>query len=62
MTEKERLREWVRWWEISSPGYQANALLAVLRNDGPGMLQKVLHEIGLESSSDLMREMDKRSK
>ena len=62
MTETERLREWVNWYKVSSPGYQTNALLAILRNDGEKMLQKALSELGLASALDLIVDMDKRSK
>lgn len=57
MTEAERIREWVNWYKVSSPGYQANALLAVLRNDGEGMLRKVLGELGLTDSAALLKAM-----
>jgi hypothetical protein len=50
----------VRWYEISAPGYQTNALMAVLNNDGPQMLQMVLKELGLVSSLDLIQDMKKR--
>ena len=62
MTETERMREWCQWYRVSSPGYQTNALLAVLRNDGEKMLQKVLNELGLDSSLSLVLDMDKRSR
>lgn len=45
----------MRFYRISSPGYQINALLAVYKNDGEAMLKKVLHELGLESTLDLMK-------
>ena len=60
MTELERIREWVKWYQISSPGYQTNALLAILRNDGEKMLRSVLGELGLTDSASLLMEMDKR--
>jgi hypothetical protein len=59
-TEKQRVDEWTRWYRVSSPGYQTNALLAVLENDGPKMLQTVLRELGLVSALDLILDMSKR--
>jgi hypothetical protein len=52
----------VRWWKIGPPGYQYNSLVAILRNDGPKMLQQVLKELGLVSALDLIVEMDKRDR
>ena len=60
MTEKERLSEWVKWYRISTPGYQTNALLAVLKNDGERMLRSVLKELGLTDSATLLMEMANR--
>lgn len=50
----------MRWYKASSPGYQTNALLAVLKNDGMKMLETVLRELGLQKSSDLLKEMAER--
>jgi hypothetical protein len=60
MTEAQRKEEWVRWYKVSSPGYQTNALLAVLKNDGEKMLRAVLKELGLTDSAALLMEMAKR--
>ena len=60
MPQKERITEWKRWYEASSPGYQMNALLAVLKNDGEQMLSAVLKELGLTASVDLVKDAAKR--
>ena len=60
MTEAERLQEWVRWYKVSSPGYQTNALLAILKNDGEKMLRAVLKDLKLTDSATLLLEMAKR--
>jgi hypothetical protein len=62
LTERQRIAEWVRWFEISVPGYQTNALLAILRNDGEKILRAVLKELKLTESADLLKEMDKRER
>lgn len=59
-TEKQRVDEWTRWYRVSSPGYQTNALLAILENDGPKMLQKVLLELGLVSALELILDMSRK--
>jgi hypothetical protein len=56
----DRLNDWVRFYQISVEGYQLNALLAVLNNDGPQMLQLVLKKLGLVSSLALIQDMKKR--
>jgi len=61
MTEKERLSEWVRWVKISTPGYQVNALLAVLENDGEKMMTAVLKELGWMDSLSLLKGMAEKS-
>jgi hypothetical protein len=62
LTERQRIADWVRWFEISVQGYQTNALLAVLRNDGEQMLRSVLKELKLTDSVSLLKEMDKRER
>lgn len=61
-TELERIREWASWYKASTAGYQTNALLAVLENDGEKMLRSVLKELGLTDSANLLMEMAKREK
>jgi hypothetical protein len=50
----------VHYYKISPSGYHASALIAVLRNDGPTILKGVLRALGLESSADLIADMEKR--
>ena len=47
----------MRFYKVSNGGYKMNALLAVLRNDGEGMLRRVLQELGLQNSLDLLKAM-----
>ena len=60
MTESERIKEWVSFYKASPPGYQVNALIAVLWNDGEKTLSSVLRELGLEHSLALVKEVGKR--
>jgi hypothetical protein len=62
LNERQRIADWVRWFEISVQGYQANALLAILRSDGEKMLLAVLKELKLTDSVSLLKEMDKRDR
>ena len=59
MNEKDRCTDWVRFYRQSPLNYQMNALLSVLRNDGEAMLLKVLKELKLERSVDLVKDADK---
>ena len=58
--QRERISEWKRWYEASSPGYQMNALLAILQNDGEQMTLAVLKELGLTESLALIKDAAKR--
>ena len=58
--QRERITEWKRWYEASSPGYQMNALLAILKNDGEQMLMAVLKELGLTDSISLIKDAASR--
>ena len=60
MTEAQRKEEWIRWYKASSPGYQTNALLAILKNDGEKMLRAVLKDLQLMDSVTLLQEMAER--
>lgn len=53
------VRDWIGFYKASPKGYQANALLAVLRNDGERILSKVLRELNLGHTVDLLKAMDK---
>lgn len=55
MNEREKSQEWVRFYKASPQGYEMNALLAVLHNDGPQMLSRVLKGLGLLQSVDLVK-------
>lgn len=59
MTELERVREWAAFYKQSPLRYNMNALIAVYRNDGEKMLGKVLTELGLERSVDLVKDAAK---
>lgn len=54
LNEKEKLADWVRFVKASQSTYKLNALRAVYENDGKGMLEKCLRELGLERSVDLI--------
>ena len=56
MNDKERVGEWVRFYKQSPLKYEMNALIAVYKNDGEGMLQSVLKELGLLQSVDLVKD------
>lgn len=56
MSERDRVKEWVGFYKASPLNYQMNALIAVYKNDGDKMLEKVLSELGLERSSDLVKD------
>jgi hypothetical protein len=58
--QRERISEWKRWYEASSPGYQMNALLAIYQNDGEQMLMAVLKDLGLTDSIELVKDAAKR--
>ena len=62
MTELQKIHDWKRWYEVSTPGYQTNALLAILRTDGERMLRSVLKELGLTDSAVLLKAMDKKER
>ena len=47
--------EWCAFYRNSPLKYEMNALLAVYQNDGEAMLRKVLRELGLERSEDLVK-------
>ena len=53
MTEQERMKEWVRHYNVTI--LKMNALCAVLENDGPKMLGQVLRELKLERSEELVK-------
>lgn len=59
MTELERAKDWVAFYKQSPQKYSMNALIAVLRTDGERMLARVLRELGLERSSDLVKDAEK---
>lgn len=61
MTDLERARDWANFYRISSPGYHFKALQAVLVNDGEKMLAKVLQELDLERSLELVKDAQKNS-
>ena len=56
MTESERVREWCAFYRQSPLKYNCNALIAIYKNDGDRILQKVLNELGLERSLDLVKD------
>jgi hypothetical protein len=58
--QRERISDWKRWYEASSPGYQMNALLAIYQNDGEQMLLSVLKELGLTESLALIKDAANR--
>ena len=58
--QRERVLEWKRWYLASSPGYQMNALLAILKNDGEQMTLAVLRELGLTESLELIKDANER--
>lgn len=53
MTEQEKVKEWVRYWNACL--LKMNALCAVLETDGPKTLGQVLRELKLERSEDLVK-------
>jgi hypothetical protein len=59
MTESERVKQWCGFYKASPKLYQAHALLAVLRSDGEKVLNRVLRELSLEKTTDLLSEMNK---
>lgn len=60
LTFGEKKQEWLNWYRASPDGYQLNALLAVLENDGEKMLAEVLSDLGLESTLGFVREAKKK--
>lgn len=58
-TETDEVRDWVHFYKASPKLYQANALSAVLRSSGEKVLNRVLRELSLEKTVDLLKEMDK---
>lgn len=58
-TESEVLSDWVIYYKKCPKLYQPLALLAILRGDGPKMLSKVLRELKLEKTADLLSEMER---
>jgi hypothetical protein len=55
----ERVHEWMHYYKAAPKLYQALALLAVLRNDGEKILGRVLRELQLDKTLDLLKAMDK---
>lgn len=58
-SEQDMVQRWVSYYRVSPKGYQAKALGAVLRNDGERILGRVLRELQLEKTVDLLKAMDK---
>lgn len=58
-TETDTVHDWIAYYKASPKLYQALALLAVLRNDGEKVLNRVLRELGLDRTADLLKAMDK---
>lgn len=54
MSESERAAEWVRWFNAAQPSYKFHALEAVLVNDGPQMMARVLKDLKIGSALELM--------
>ena len=54
MSEAQKLGDWVRWFNAAQPSYRFHALLAVLENDGPAMMGKVLKELKINSALELL--------
>jgi hypothetical protein len=55
MTEAEKVREWLNYIRVSERNYELGALLTILRNDGEKILLRVLTELGLLRSVDLVK-------
>jgi hypothetical protein len=62
MTESDKVKEWAAFYRASPQKYNMNALLAVLENDGEKVLTRVLSELGLTSSLDLVKDAARREK
>lgn len=56
-SENEIVADWVRYYKACPKGYQAKALCAVLRNDGEKVLGRVLRELDLEKTVNLLMGM-----
>lgn len=62
MTGSERAKEWANFYRRSPQKYNMNALLAVLENDGEKVLTRVLAELGLARSVDLVKDAAKNDR
>ena len=54
MDESKRAAEWCRWFTAAQDSYKFNAMEAVLVNDGPQMMLKVLKELKINSALELV--------
>jgi hypothetical protein len=61
-TETFKKAEWMRFLKANSVEYRVGCLRAVLRNDGPAMLEKCLHDLGWTRTIDLITEVEEKSK
>lgn len=52
MNDTEKLKDWLRYFEICP---NLGTLKAIERNDGTKMLERALRELGLVSSLDVVR-------
>jgi hypothetical protein len=53
------VHEWMHYYKAAPKLYQALALLACLRNDGEKIAGRVLRELQLDKTLDLLKAMDK---
>ena len=59
-SRSEVVRDWVSYYKASPEYYQLNALVAIFRADGEGMLASVLKELGLQDSVLLVKDAAKK--
>lgn len=59
MTEAQKVQDWIHLYKVSVTRYEMNTLISCLKNDGEGVLMKVLRGLGLESSLDLVKDASK---
>jgi hypothetical protein len=62
MTESDKVKEWAAFYRASPQRYNMNALLAVYENEGEKILSRVLAELGLARSVDLVKDAAKNDR
>jgi hypothetical protein len=56
MTEAQRVSDWIHLYKVSVSRYQMSTLISCYKNDGEQVLRKVLKNLGMELSLELVKD------